>query len=240
MRKQSKKETHNFRDISWLTTIADALDSMSKNSTNQIRALERGLDDPYLFDDQVINHTIRVYGESIEHCIRYSEQLSRWLSLDLDMDKRAEVERLVEVNQRVRAGNERVVDLCSRIKRGAIDRIMEEDDFELGVAALTGKLKIPFPSMSAPVERFETALAIHEFVESILATGGGDDDIVNHPKMIEYAMQLRGIMSSAKPGEMDGLAQMFSEFHRFAKLLENMIDLLKKFSNVRLEFCVTG
>ena len=233
--KRHKKETPIFRDISWLPTIGQALDSMAENSANQIRALERGLDEPYIFDDQVIDRTIRSYGEAIDHCTLYSEQLNRWLALDLEPDQRQEVERLIEVNQRVRAGNERIIDLCNRIKRGTIDRIMEQDDLELGIAALTGKYKTPnlkLPPMAAPVERFEAALAIHELVESVLAAGGGDDHIINHPQMTNFAMQLMSIRISAQPGEMDSLTQMFSGFRRFAMVLENMIELFQRFKRM--------
>ena len=208
------------------------LDAMAKATANQIRALEGGLDSPHVFDDQVINHTIGVHRKAIDHCIRNRKQLDRWLSQELDPGQRREVERLIEVNERVLAGNERVLDRCRQIKRGASDRIMEEDDFDLAVGALTGKYGMPefdSPPMAAPLERFEAALAIHEFVESVLAEGGGDDDIVNHPEMTNYARLLMGIRVSALAEEIDSLVKMFSGFGYFAKLIENMIEMLQEF-----------
>ena len=129
---------------------------MAKATSNQVRALETGLDSPHVFDDQVINHSARVHRQVIEHCIRNRKQLARWLSQELDTGQRSEVERLIEVNERVLAGNERVLDLCNQIKRSAIDGVMEEDDFDLAAAALTGKYGIPefnSPSMAAPLIR---------------------------------------------------------------------------------------
>ena len=232
----------NFRDIDWLPTLAHTLEYMAKNSGNQIKALERGLDEPHMFDDQIITHTIQAYTKSIEYCSQHGEQLNYWLTKDLNPDQRSEVERLVEVNQRVCAATERILDFCSQIKQGTIDRLMEKDDFDLGFEALTGQRKPPLPnsldeligslkmpSMAAPVQRFESALEIHQFVESVLATGGGDDEIINSPKMMNFAMLFMGIKGSVQPGEMDKLAQMFSGFHRFSKLFENIMGLMKKF-----------
>ena len=214
---------------------------MAKNSGNQIRALGSGLDQPHMFDDRIIDRTMQAYEKALEHCSLISEQLNRWLTTDLHSDQRAEVERLIEVNQQIRAGNERVLDLCSQIKQGTIDRIMEMDDCELGIAALTGKRKPPFStsldeqlnslqklSMPVPVQRFEAALAIHQFVESILAEGGGDEEIINNPGMMEFAIKFIGVKNSAQPGEMDKMTQMFSGFHRFSKVIELMMGLLRK------------
>jgi hypothetical protein len=141
----------------------------------------------------------------------------------------------------VSAGAERILDLCNQIKKGTIDRIMEKDDLELGFETLTGQLKTPpspsinelmggfkLSTMAAPVQRFEAALAIHQFVESILTAGGRDEEIINHPEMMNFAMQLLGIKGSGQPGEMEKLMQTFSGFHRFTQVFENMMGLMKK------------
>lgn len=240
-----ENESQILRDISWLPQVALALDSMAKNSGNQIRALENGLDTPPVFDDRIIDRTIQAYEVALKHCSLFSEQLNYWLSQNIDPDQRSEVERLVEVNQRVCAGTERILDLCSQIKEGTIDRVMAKDDFELGFEALTGKRKPPFStsldaqlnslkklSMPAPVQRFEAALAIHHFVESILTKGGDDEDIMNNPEMMEFAIKLIGIKNSAQPGELAHLVGIFSGFHRFANLIEMMIGLLEKIDDV--------
>jgi hypothetical protein len=234
-----KKESQIFRDISWLPQVAHALDSMAQNSGNQIRALESGLDQPHMFDDWIIDRTIQAYEKALDHCSLMSEQLNRWLTTDLRSDQRSEVERLIEVNQQIRAGNERVLDLCSQIKQGTIDRIMEMDDCELGIAALAGKRKPPFStsldeqlnslqklSMPAPVQKFEAVLAIHQFVESILTKGGGDQEIINHPEMMEFAIKFIGVKNSAQAGELDHLMGMFAGFHRFSKIFEMLMGLL--------------
>ena len=236
--KREKNKSPIFRDISWLPKIAHALDSMEKNNGNQIRALEKGVNEPHILDDRVINKTIQAYEEAFKHCGLFGEQLNMWLALDLDPDRREEVERLIEVNQKVRAGNERILDLCEQIKQGTIDRIMETDDFELSFEALTGNRKPPFPtineqmesldklSMPAPVQRFDAALAIHQFVESVLSDGGGDEDIINHGEMMTFALQFLSIKNSAQTEEMEKLVNIFSGFNRFAKIIENLLGLL--------------
>jgi len=234
--------TRNFRDIEWLPDLANTIDYMAKNSVNQIAVLERGMGEPHVFDDRIITQTIRSYTKAIEYCTQYGEQLNWWLSKDLDLNQRSEVKRLVEANQRVIALNERILDLCNQIKQGTIDRIMEKDDADLAFEVLTGQGKSSFsnsihklmdglemPSMSAPVQRFESAMAIHQFVESILRAGGGDDEIINDPEMIKFAMQYIGILNSAQPVEMDKLKQMFSGFDRFAVVFETLMSLMKNF-----------
>jgi hypothetical protein len=231
----------NFRDIDQLPSLSHALDYMAKNMVHQITALERGLDAPHIFDDQVITRTIESYSQAITYCTQHREQFNHWLSKDLNQDQRTEVERLIEVNQRVCAGAERILDLCSQIKKGTIDSIMGKDDFDLGFETVTGQLKTPpspsidelmggfkLSAMAAPVQRFEAALAIHQYVESILAKGGRDEEIINHPEMMNFAMQFLGIKGSGQPGEMEKLLQTFSGFHRFATVFENMMRLMKK------------
>ena len=236
----SKENAPIFRDITWLPQVREALDGMDEDTADQIRNFEEGLTKPHVLDDYLMNRAIRLMKERAEFYFPYAEQLSQWLSLDLDPDRRREVERLIEVNQRVRAGSERAIELCERITEGTIDRIMEKDDFELGVEAFLGKRNdfpeintfemagLKIPSLPAPLQRFEAALAIHEFVESIQAAGGSEEDIAAHPDMMDFMMQFRGIMDKAQPGEMDSLTQMFSGFHRFAELLENLAQIHRR------------
>jgi len=221
----------NFRDIDQLPSLSRALDYMAKNMVNQIVVLERGIDEPHIFDDQIITQTIKSYSQAIEYCTQHGGQLNYWLTQDLNPDQRSEVERLVEVNQRVCAGAERILDLCNQIKQCTIDQIIEKDDFlgfgQKSIDEITGGLKLA--SMAAPVQRFEAALAIHQYVESILAAGGKEEEIINNPEMTNVSMQYMGIKGSAQPGEMEKLTQMFSGFHRFATVFENMMRLMKKF-----------
>jgi len=41
-------------------------------------------------------------------------------------------------------------------------------------------------------------------------------------------IQFRGIMDKAQLGEMDSLTQMFSGFRRFAEVLENLAEILRR------------
>jgi len=75
------------------------------------------------------------------------------------------------------------------------------------------------PPMQDPWQRFETALKIHEFVRSVRASGGGDQDIKDHPEMMDFMMQFRAIKDEAQPGEIDTLADRFSGFDYFARML---------------------
>ncbi len=228
--KAAKKKTQIFRDITWLPALAEALDSYAENCKNQIAAFERGVDQQLSFDEPVIDQTMEAYGKALETYSFHNDQLNLWLGMNLSQKQRAEVERLIEVNEIVRARNERILDLCYQIKNGTINQVTEKDDFQFALDAFSGKIKLP--STGSMDDRFETAKEIHEFVESILHTGGDDSNIINHPEMMHYAMKLQGIICSSQPGEMDSLTQIFPGFNRFAKVLENMLELFKQFKGL--------
>lgn len=215
----------SFRDIDHLSSFAQSLDYIAKNMVHQITALERGIDGTHIFDDQVITRTIESYSQAITYCTQHGGQLNHWLSKDIDQDQRTEVVRLVEVNQRIGAGAERIIDLCNQIKQDT-DRSTPPSP-PISIDEMLGGLKLS--AMAAPVQRFDAALAIHQFVESVLATGGRDEEIINHPGMMNFAMQYLGIKGSGQPGEMEKLMQTFSGLHRFSKVFENMMGLMKKF-----------
>jgi len=188
-----------------------------------------GMYQPYDLDDNVLDITIQLYREGLEQYPLNNLQINHWVKQDLNQDQRAEVERLVEVNEIVRARNERILDLCNQVKHGPIDRAMEDDDYEIALDAFVEKIRLEsFGSMD---ERFETAKEINKFIEAILA-GGDDSDIVNHSEMMNYAMKLQGLICSAEPGELEGLAQMLPGFDRFTKILENMLELFKQFKEM--------
>jgi len=230
MKGQPKKKTQIFRDITWLPALAEALASYAENCKNQITAFERGMDQQFSFDEHVVDHTIEAYGKVLETYYFHNDQFNLWLSMNLSQKQRSEVKRLIEVNETVRARNERILDLCYQIKNGTINQATKKDDFQFALDAFSGKIKLP--STGSMDDRFETAKEIHEFVESIFNAGGDDSNIINHPKMMHYAMKLQGIICSSQPGEMDSLTQIFSGFNRFAKILENMLELFRQFKGI--------
>lgn len=238
--KKKGRKTQIFRPISWLPMIAEALDGMAADLIEEIATYEEALSKPHLLDDGVMNRAIRAMKETVENSSLYANQLVRWLSLDLAPDLRCEVERLVEVNERIRAGTERAIHLCEKIKEGTIDRILEKDDFELGFEVLTGKRPWPSPNpvdnviaglqpswLPTPLERFEAALEIHGFVESILAAGGGEEQILAHPDMLSFMMRFRGIMDGAESWELEELTQRLSGFRYLARMLDNLAEAIQ-------------
>ena len=227
----TKRKTQIFREISWLPKLAQALDTYAENSKNQISALEKGLDQQFLLDEYVLERTIEAYGKALESYSLYNEQLNQWMSLNLSQDQLGEVQRLIDVNEIVRARNERIIDLCNQIKHGPTNRIMEEDDVQVALDAFAGKIK--FQNPGSIDDRFDMAMEIDKFVDPILAGGGGDEDIVNHPEMAHRAMQFQSIIGCAQLGEMDSLAQTFPGFLRFANLLENMLELFQQFKGLQ-------
>ncbi len=168
------------------------------------------------------------------------------MALDLAPLQRHEVERLIEVNQRVSAVCERGIELCERIRQGAIERILEKDDLDLGLEVLTGIRDLPQPNpiddliagLEVPiiptiVQHASAALEIHQFVESVLSAAGADEQIMTHPDILQFMMRFRRIVDGAEPGELDALMERFRGFHRFARMLEELAVAIREMREMR-------
>ncbi len=67
-----KREKHAdegpfFRPISWLSTIAAALDGQVADIAEEVRLFEEVPGKPYVLDDQTVNRAIRVMQETLEY-----------------------------------------------------------------------------------------------------------------------------------------------------------------------------
>ena len=94
-------------------------------------------------DGATLERVDRLHREQLEFYGMYKEQLRRWLRGPLSPDQAREVRRLEGVNDRGRDVCKKILMLSSELKKGTINRIVETDDLELGLAILTGKIKPP-------------------------------------------------------------------------------------------------
>jgi hypothetical protein len=223
----TEKKRFQFRDITWLPELIELMETSAKNARNQIGALEMSIGGNTLLDEQILDHTIDMYGQLLELSFHRDAQLDKWLGLNLSKHQRSEVERLIDLNQVIQARVERILDLCDEIKHSGLERDFEGSDFQTAIDAFMGN--IVFQGSLSDEECLEIVKKISRFVEEIVAAGGGNDDIVNHPDMMACAMNLQKIVATAKPSELEALDLMYPGFAHFRLLFQSMTELMMRF-----------
>ena len=147
------------------------------------------------------------------------------------------MERLIKTVEQNRKDTQRLVELAEEIKKGTIDRILEKDDFELGMEVVSGLRPPPVsnpqmdkmiadiksPPLMTPLVRAKAALEIHQYIEELNSAGvSTNDEIMRQGETFFFMCNFRGIMDNAEPGELDSLCERFDGFYQFAKMLENL------------------
>jgi hypothetical protein len=168
-----------------------------------------------------------MYRQALELTVNHDAQLDRWLGLNLSHHQLFEIKRLIELNQVVRARVERILDLCDDIKKNDLDRDFMGDDYQSAIDAFMDNPA--FQESLSDEEVLRIVEEINEFVGKMLSASGGDDDIINHPQMMDCAMKFQRVIARAKPGETDALVQMYPGFGHFGNLFQTMIDLMMQF-----------
>lgn len=126
-----------------LPMIGEMLDGQLRDNEVQLETLREGRERPLQLDDATLDHVGRVYREQLHFYGLYKEQLRRWSAGRSSKRQAAEVERLVGVNERNREVCQAILDLSAELREGTIDRLIEADDAEVGLAALLNLLEPP-------------------------------------------------------------------------------------------------
>ena len=248
-KKKKKKRSHShksrkpiFRPISFMPELASVIDGMADDSKEQLENFEEARLKPHVMDDKTINRALKLFRERLELLFLDSEQLYRWKNQPITDEQRREVERLIERVDENRLDVERLIAMAEEIKKGTIDRIMEKDDFELGMEVVSGLRPPPFsspeidkkiadiksPPLKTPLVRAQAALGIHKFVEELKSAGASsEEEIMTHPETFLFMCNFKGIMDNAEPGELDELAARMSGFYAFSKMLENLAQAIQ-------------
>jgi hypothetical protein len=100
-------------------------------------------DKPHVLDDSMIDRGVKIFREQVEEAIYYDQQIARWRKEGLTEAQQIRVDQLEVNTNHYRDATKKALDLLEELKKGTINRILEMDDYELGLNILLGKIKPP-------------------------------------------------------------------------------------------------
>ncbi|MEC5293501.1 MULTISPECIES: hypothetical protein [unclassified Aurantimonas] len=132
-------EPMNWQPISQMPLIAGMIADALTDTRDQLETLTKARARPHVLDDATIDRTERIYGEQLQFVDIYAQQIRRWRSERPSADRTRELDRMEKQNRQLQALTANILELARELRKGAIDRIMETSDLELGLQALLGK-----------------------------------------------------------------------------------------------------
>lgn len=137
----SSKSDQNWYPIEQLPMFTKMIeDSIIDTEENYATFLE-AKSKPHVLDDLLIDRAIKNYTEQITYINCCDKQLERWKKDTLTKNQIEKINELITKNIHNRKINQNILSLLSELKKGNINRIMEMDDYELGLNVLLGKVK---------------------------------------------------------------------------------------------------
>lgn len=136
------QETPHWQPISELPMIASLIDGMVTDTTEQWETLQLAKDRPHVLGSALVERIQRAYSGQLNTSGLFKEQLTRWQNEQLSTAQANEVLRLQGQVEKLRTNLSHILGLADEIKDKTIDKILEKDDFELGLDVLLGKQKL--------------------------------------------------------------------------------------------------
>ncbi len=133
------QETPHWQPISALPTIASIIDGMVTDTTEQWETLQLAKDRPHVLDSALVERIQRAYSGQLDTSGLFKEQLTRWQNKPLSTAQANEVLRLQGQVEKLSINLRHILGLADEVKDKTIDKILEKDDFELGLDFLLGK-----------------------------------------------------------------------------------------------------
>lgn len=122
-----------FYPISQLPLFKKMIDDMLEMTQEQHRTFSAVLAKPHVLDDETVARAREAFREQLEFVGLHENQLQRWQQQTLTPAQRQEVDRLAAQLPIARQLTQEILAMLAEIRKGTIDRIMEKDDFELGL-----------------------------------------------------------------------------------------------------------
>lgn len=136
-----ERQSVNWQPISALPQVASMIRGGLEEAQNLYETLLEAKEKPHVLDDFTVSRVIDVHKQTLDDLLLYEEQLARWKKLELKDDQRREIEILTDEAARLRETTVSILALAGELKKGTIERVLEKDDFELGLETLLGKWK---------------------------------------------------------------------------------------------------
>ena len=128
----------NWQPLSQMPLISSMIDTALEDTREHLTTLAEARERPHVLDDATIDQTEQVHGEQLEFVGIYAEQISRWRTEAVSEAQVRELDRMEEQNGRLRSVTTDVLALAAELRKGAIERVMDMSDVELGLQALLG------------------------------------------------------------------------------------------------------
>jgi hypothetical protein len=109
----------------------------------QYKTFLKAKDNPYSVDDALIDKMYKSVVQQSKDIKLYDEQVQKWLIEATKISDKKEIEKLRKIVSELYEINKKLLDICDYLKDKTIDSIMNMDDFELGLQALTGDMLFP-------------------------------------------------------------------------------------------------
>ena len=136
------RETPHWQPISALPMLASFIDGMVTDTTEQWATLQPAKDRPHVSDSALVERIQRAYSEQLDTSELFKEQLIRWKNEQLSTAQANEVSRLQRQVEKLYTNLSHILALADEVEEKTIDKILEKDDFELGLDVLLGKHKL--------------------------------------------------------------------------------------------------
>ncbi len=137
--KRKKRPQQIRHPISKLPLFESMINDMLAHVAEQHETFLEAKAKPHVLDDVTVDRAMAAYKEHIENLRLHERQLTWWLEEELTNLQRNRVNDLVAKLPQMQELSESILTMLTEIKKGTIDRILEKDDFELGLEALMGK-----------------------------------------------------------------------------------------------------
>lgn len=133
------QETPNWQPISALPMVASFIDGMVTDTSEQWETLQPARHKPHTLDSALVERIQSVYSEQLETAALFKEQLARWRKESLSPERADEVARLEGQVEQLQTNLTNILGLADEVKDKTIDKILQKNDFELGLEFLLGK-----------------------------------------------------------------------------------------------------
>jgi hypothetical protein len=132
-----------YHPLSMIPMMFDLISGTLDSSFEYLKQMKKCEDKPYVLDDDIVKRSINLYGVKqkeeirafLNQCLKWREQNPTGEQLDL-IDK---IEQKAQKSEEIR---KEILVILNKIADSTINKIMEMDDFEIGMNFLKGKIKL--------------------------------------------------------------------------------------------------
>ena len=133
----NNKPQPNWQPIKNMPMIANIIDSQLTDAKEQYTTLSEARIKPYVLNDAIVQHIIKVYTEQLDFTQVFEKQLLKWEKEEYLMpNQQSEICRLQDQVKYSYKTLTDILELAEELKMGTIEKVMEKSDLVLGIESL--------------------------------------------------------------------------------------------------------